>query len=84
MSPKIANLKEKVPQNVVGRYYVDFSCIYCDLCVEIAPDIFKEYNREGWAYVFHQPATPEEESRTLGALEACPTGSIGKDGDKAV
>ena len=73
---------QRVPQNIAGRYYVDEQCIYCDLCVEIAPGIFKEDKERGWAYVFHQPASPEEEALAIDALEGCPTESIGKDGDE--
>jgi ferredoxin len=78
----MAILAQRVPQNVPGRYYVDGQCIYCDLCVAIAPNIFKEYKEQGWAYVFHQPSSEEEEARAIEALEGCPTESIGKDGDR--
>jgi ferredoxin len=74
-------IEHRVPQNVVGKFYVEWTCIYCDLCVTIAPTIFKEHHEQGWAYVFHQPVSPEEVELTKEAVQGCPTDSIGKDGD---
>jgi ferredoxin len=78
----MAILSQRVPQNVAGRYYVDEQCIYCDLCVEIAPSIFKEYKERGWAYVFHQPESKEEEALASEAIKGCPTESIGRIDDQ--
>ena len=72
----------KVPQNVPGKFYVDSSCIYCELCDQTAPTIFRECNEQGWAYVFKQPETPDELRQCIEAVEGCPTSSIGTDGDK--
>ena len=72
----------RVPQNVPGKLYVDSSCIYCELCDQTAPSIFRECNEQGWAYVFKQPETPEELRQCQLAVECCPTESIGTDGDK--
>jgi ferredoxin len=76
----MANHADMVQENVSGRYYVDRSCIYCDLCVETAPNNFKEVNEMGWAAVFKQPGNIEEEKACREAKEGCPTGSIGSDG----
>jgi ferredoxin len=78
----MASFTARVPQNVRGKFYVDSSCIYCELCDEIAPSIFRECNEQGWAYVFKQPETPEELQLCLDAVGSCPTSSIGTDGDK--
>ena len=78
----MAVFAERVSQNVPGRYYVDASCIYCGLCDETAPAVFKEHGTSGWAFVFHQPKTAEEEAATREAVEGCPTASIGTDGEK--
>ena len=78
----MASLKSKVPENVHGKFYVDTSCIYCGLCDATAPTVFRECNEQGWAYVFHQPTTPEEIRLCTQALEGCPTASIGTDGDR--
>ncbi|HZF00542.1 MAG TPA: ferredoxin [Methylomirabilota bacterium] len=77
----MATLTDKVPENVNGRYYVDRSCIYCDLCRETAPNNFKEINEMGWAAVFKQPENPEEEEACREAKEGCPTESIGDNGN---
>lgn len=81
----MAILAQRLPLNVPGRYYVDAQCIYCDLCVETAPEVFKHYSGEDWlhvAFVFHQPTTETEEAKALEAMEGCPTESIGKVPDE--
>jgi ferredoxin len=65
----MADQKDKWPDNVIGKFYVDQQCIDCDLCRETAPDFFK------------QPATPEEAEQCMEALESCPVEAIGSDGD---
>ena len=76
----MAKRTDIVPENVKGRYYVDRSCVYCDLCVQTAPDNFKEINKMGWAAVIKQPGNAEEEKACQEAKECCPTESIGSDG----
>lgn len=73
---------DRVAQNVPGRFYVDNSCIYCNPCAESAPSVFREFNRQGWAYVFAQPTTAAELDGAMQAVEGCPTESIGCDGDQ--
>ena len=77
----MASIKQRVRQNVVGRFYVDWTCIYCDLCVETAPGIFEEHKDRGWAFVARQPVTEHELQLAMDAVEGCPTESIGCDGD---
>ena len=36
----MADIDEKTPLNVPGKFYVDSSCIDCDLCRETAPENF--------------------------------------------
>jgi ferredoxin len=36
----MADVANKFPQNVPGRFYVDDQCIDCDLCRERAPANF--------------------------------------------
>ena len=78
----MADVRERVPESVPGTYYVDYSCIYCDLCRETAPSVFREEKEYGWARIFHQPSTPEEVKATLESMQGCPTGSIGSGGDQ--
>ncbi len=78
----MASYEDKVPQNVPGKYYVDHSCIYCDVCRDAAPEVFAYFQEMEWAYVYSQPRTPEEEERCREAMVACPTESIGDDGER--
>jgi ferredoxin len=78
----MADITRRVPQNEPGKFYVDDTCIYCDLCVEIVPAIYAEHNDRGWAFVLRQPQTPEEIRLAMEAADACPTESIGADGDQ--
>lgn len=77
----MADRQERVPENVAGRYYVDRTCIDCDLCRETAPANFARIDREGYSFVFRQPRTPAEEAACLAALEECPVEAIGLDGE---
>jgi ferredoxin len=77
----MASFRDRVPQNVPGKFYVDSSCIYCELCVLTDPRTFRESNEMGWAFVFSQPKTNEELRIAMSGLECCPTHSIGFDGD---
>ena len=52
----MAELANKVSQNVAGRFYVDATCIDCDLCRETAPRNFRRDNVGRHSYVFEQPA----------------------------
>jgi ferredoxin len=76
----MADHTDKNPLNVPGIYYNDQSCIDCDLCREIAPEIFKRDDDEGLSYVWKQPTTPSEIAAAEEALHACPTETIGNDG----
>ena len=77
----MARIEQRVAQNIPGKFYVEWTCIYCDLCVETVPAIFKENKETGCAYVFRQPSSAEEISAAMEAVEGCPTESIGFDGD---
>ncbi len=71
----MATLLQKRPENIEGNFYVDSSCIDCDTCRWVAPEV---YNRQAdQSAVYHQPATEKEELRAMQALLACPTASIG-------
>jgi len=67
------------PENAAGRFYVDESCIDCDLCHETAPGHFARNEDEGRSFVARQPRTPEEEALCREALDACPVEAIGED-----
>jgi glyoxylase-like metal-dependent hydrolase (beta-lactamase superfamily II)/ferredoxin len=71
----MANPKNAYAENVPGNFFVDDTCIDCDLCRQIAPTVFKEE----WDHsiVSHQPESATEAHRAAMALVACPTASIG-------
>jgi len=77
----MANLNEKVTENVAGRYYVDSQCIGCNLCCDMAPANFLYEEAGGYAYVGKQPANEEEEDQCSEAMTSCPVEAIGDDGD---
>jgi glyoxylase-like metal-dependent hydrolase (beta-lactamase superfamily II)/ferredoxin len=62
-------------ENAGGDFFVDSSCIDCDLCRQIAPASFKAIGEQ--AAVYRQPQTPAEQMAALKALITCPTASIG-------
>jgi ferredoxin len=76
----MANRNERLEQNLPGTYYVDSSCVDCDLCRNTAPDFFRRDDEAGLSYVHRQPITPEEMLLAEEAKQGCPTESIGNDG----
>lgn len=73
----MADRDQKVPENVPGRFYVDRTCIDCDLCRETAPGNFVRNDAEGYSYVAMQPRDAAEEASCRAALEECPVEAIG-------
>jgi glyoxylase-like metal-dependent hydrolase (beta-lactamase superfamily II)/ferredoxin len=75
LESNMAHLSDRRSQNIEGDFYVDRSCIDCDTCRWMTPEVF---TREGsQSIVFHQPETETERLRAMQALLACPTASIG-------
>ena len=77
----MADMNQKTPENVPGKYYVDNTCIDCDLCRNIAPGTFTRYDEGGYSVVFKQPETPEEIALAEEAKTSCPSETIGNDGE---
>jgi glyoxylase-like metal-dependent hydrolase (beta-lactamase superfamily II)/ferredoxin len=71
----MADAKRAYPENISGDFFVDDTCIDCDLCRQIEPRVFKA--RSGHSIVHHQPKTESQNKRAGMALLTCPTGSIG-------
>lgn len=69
------NLGKRVPENALGDFFVDSTCIDCDACRQIAPAVFAEAAET--SFVRSQPTTSVERRQALQALLSCPTGSIG-------
>ena len=76
----MADIEDKNPENVEGKFYVDDQCIDCDLCRDTAPDNFEREEDEGYSYVYKQPANDEEVELCMEALEGCPVEAIGDNG----
>ena len=71
----MAQVAQRLPENVDGPFFVDATCIDCDTCRQLAPDTFGETGE--FSFVKLQPGTAEQNRAALRALVACPTGSIG-------
>jgi ferredoxin len=75
----MAEILDRLPQNVPGRFYVDSTCTDCGLCPSTATAHFRRDDDIGQSYVFLQPETDEEIAVCREALESCPTESIGEE-----
>ena len=71
----MAKIAEKRAENVDGNFFVDNTCIDCDTCRWMAPDIFTRVGDK--SVVYHQPTDEQERKKALQALLSCPTSSIG-------
>jgi glyoxylase-like metal-dependent hydrolase (beta-lactamase superfamily II)/ferredoxin len=71
----MATLKQRRRENIEGNFYVDVSCIDCDTCRWMAPEIF--HNAGDQSAVYHQPSNEKEQLKAMQALLSCPTASIG-------
>jgi glyoxylase-like metal-dependent hydrolase (beta-lactamase superfamily II)/ferredoxin len=65
------------PENAQGEFFVDSSCIDCDTCRWMAPEVFER--RGDMSAVVQQPGDSASRRRALHALLACPTASIGTE-----
>ncbi|KYF85052.1 MBL fold metallo-hydrolase [Sorangium cellulosum] len=73
----MARPEDRLPENAPGDYFVDRTCIDCDVCRQIAPCVFERAAALDQSIVARQPATPDEHLRAAMALVSCPTASIG-------
>lgn len=74
----MADPRKSLATNVPGDFFVDSTCINCDTCRQLAPDVFAE---EGdLSCVRSQPASDTGVRDATRALLSCPTGSIGTRG----
>jgi ferredoxin len=76
----MAEVKDRVLENVAGKYYVDAQCIDCDVCRVTAPVNFQRHEDKGYSYVFRQPESPDEDARCQEAMDSCPVEAIGSNG----
>jgi glyoxylase-like metal-dependent hydrolase (beta-lactamase superfamily II)/ferredoxin len=71
----MATPQRSYPSNAPGTFFVDDTCIDCDLCRQIASGMFT--GESDHSIVSRQPQSPEETLKAAMALVTCPTGSIG-------
>lgn len=69
-----------VKENVNGPFYVDSSCIDCDVCRETAPKNFTRSFKHAYSYVSKQPDNKAERVVCEEAMSICPVEAIGEDG----
>jgi glyoxylase-like metal-dependent hydrolase (beta-lactamase superfamily II)/ferredoxin len=74
----MARRAARLPENVPGPFFVDDTCIDCAVCRHLEPAVFGRSPRE-LSFVARQPDSEEERRRSLMALVACPTSSIGTE-----
>ncbi|MBD2085061.1 MBL fold metallo-hydrolase [Trichocoleus sp. ST-U3] len=71
----MAHLNQRHPENISGDFYVDTTCIDCDTCRWMTPEVF--YRTDEQSAVYHQPENEAERLKAMQALLSCPTASIG-------
>jgi glyoxylase-like metal-dependent hydrolase (beta-lactamase superfamily II)/ferredoxin len=71
----VASHARRRAENEAGDFFVDSTCIDCDLCRQIAPLTFGQAGE--MSAVHRQPATLNDVDAALRALVTCPVGSIG-------
>jgi ferredoxin len=76
----LADLNERYPENAPGGYYVDTTCIDCDVCRGSAHENFKRNDVGGYSYVYKQPETQAEREECERVREECPVEAIGDNG----
>ncbi len=71
----VADPLKRVPGSAIGEFFVDRTCIGCETCAQLAPEIFDEAGE--FFRVCRQPISRGEIRRATRALLACPVGAIG-------
>jgi glyoxylase-like metal-dependent hydrolase (beta-lactamase superfamily II)/ferredoxin len=71
----VADRSRPVPGSADGDFFVDCSCIACETCAQLAPEIFEEASE--FFRVRRQPLAQHENRCAMRALLACPVGAIG-------
>jgi len=75
-----STIKQRIKENVPGKYYIIEKCIGCSLCYELSPRNFRMNLDEGYDFVFKQPETQEDEALCLKAMQSCPADAIRNNG----
>jgi ferredoxin len=75
-----ADRNDRLKENVSGHFYVDSTCIDCDVCRDLAPENFRRSFKRAYSYVSKQPENEKERAACEEALACCPVEAIGDDG----
>jgi ferredoxin len=75
-----ADPNARVTENAPGPFYVDSTCIDCDVCRDAAPENFTRSFMRAYSYVSKQPESETERAACQAALKDCPVDAIGEDG----
>ena len=76
----MADPNDRYPDNTPGRYFVDTSCIDCDVCRDSAQENFRRNDEGGYSFVYKQPETEAERAECERVREECPVEAIGDNG----
>ena len=76
----MADVNNKVAENLEGPFYVDDQCIACQRCIDEAAENFKMNENFSHSYVYKQPENDAEKKHCEYAMESCPAEAIGNDG----
>lgn len=71
----MADIRKKLDGNTEGLFFVDSTCIDCDTCRQLAPEVFTDLG--DYSVVYKQPLSEPDIRNAARSLLACPTGSIG-------
>ena len=82
LSPVMADPALRLDENVPGDFYVDSTCIDCDVCRDTAPENFCRSDANSYSFVYKQPLTEEEIAACEEAVLCCPVEAIGNDGEQ--
>jgi ferredoxin len=84
LNPKsfMSDRNDRVRENLPGAYYVDSTCIDCDVCRDTAPENFRRSDANSYSFVYKQPLTEEELAACEEAVLCCPVEAIGNDGEQ--
>jgi len=67
----IRPVTNRLPENAPEKFYVTDQCLDCDLCREVAPEIFARNEKNGSSYVKRQPTNLHEKQLCLEAMNGC-------------
>ena len=74
----MARPADRHPANVPGPWFVDGSCVSCDACTDVSPEIF---GRDGDRKAYVREHRPAETDLFRAALESCPVEAVGDEDD---